>query len=59
MYVSKCSTSNVIIIYFNDIIVNLTNMSFTISIMIEYTATVNSRFASTGNVYKVYYHQLD
>ena len=54
-----CSTSNVVMIYFNVIIVNLTNTSFTISIMIEYTATVNSRFASIGNGYKVYYHQLD
>ena len=50
------STSNVDRIYFIFIIINLTNMSFTISMMSEYTAAVSCRFASVGNVYKVYYH---
>ena len=51
------STINVpvVMIYFNVIIVNLTNTSFTVGIMIAYTAAVSCRFASVGYIYKVYY----
>ena len=42
----------IIRIYFNFIIVNLTNTSFTISIMTRYTVAVSCRFASIGNVTK-------
>ena len=58
MYILKIgySTVNVVMIYFNFIIVNLTNTSFTISIMIEHTAAVSCRLASVVNVYKAYYH---
>ena len=37
-------------IYFNFIIVNLTNMSFTIGIMTDCTVTVSCLFASIDNV---------
>ena len=47
------STSNVVRIYLNFIIINLTNTSFTISIMTTYTAAVSCMFISVGNVYKV------
>ena len=46
---------NVVMIYFYFIIVNMPYMSFTIGIMIKYTAGVSCRFASIGNLYNVYY----
>ena len=49
------STSHVVVIYLNSAAVNLRNKSFTINIMTKYTAAVSWRFASVGNVYKVYY----
>ena len=60
LYILKVeySTSNVVIMYFNFIILYLlTNTSFTISIMTEYTVAVSCRFASFDNLYKIYYRQ--
>jgi len=50
------STISVVRIYFNFITVNLTNVSFSISIITEYASAVSWRFASVDNVYKAYYH---
>ena len=47
------SINNELTIYFNFITVNLTNTSFTISIMTEYTAAFICSFASIGIVYKL------
>jgi len=47
------STSNVVRIYLNFIIINLTNTPFTISIMTTYAAAVRCMFISVGNLYKV------
>ena len=51
------STVNVVMIYLNFIVVNLTSTSFTVSILTEHTATVSCRFASVFNVYKASYQQ--